>query len=642
MILTHGSLLFKTPETPADAKAAMRSAIGQDAVVASEAFTLKHAVNVGDEVLVPTPAGPASFRLAAVYFDYSNDRGVLMMDRSTFERHFGDARAERADGLPEGSRDAGRSAGTRLLAAIGDSHSVFINTNQSLRAEVLRIFDSTFAITYALELVAIVVAILGISGTLVTLVLEREGEFTILRLIGTGRRQIRRMVVGEAVIIGAVSQAIGLVVGLALSMVLIYVINVQSFGWTIQFHVPWTFLAQSSVLIVAATALAGLYPARRANQLTRFDRVTGVVRVIASLSCRGGRCDACGSGAAVEGRGARPRDRAAGRPRQSSGLQSRVVVLHRQSRLDRCSAVRLSADVLPHRHGSAPTNPSRWAVRDLFMTHLALTDADGKRYRFVDRINRSGPGWAGAATDGYRVWNEGWQASREPGCGASPRCVNEGLRHRSSSRRGPARRAPWRPRLQPQRLGGGKRLLLLLADTNADARHRDDRWARDRGQRSELDGPRVRDDVPRERNRSGWDWFSVQLDDGRDLMVFQLRRRDGSVDPRSSGTLVEPDGAVRHIAFDSGFSLEPGRVWTSSASGGRYPVEWRVRLPRESIDVSVRAVLDDQELRTGQSTGINYWEGAIDVKGRANGRPVQGRGYLEMTGYSGRGLEALR
>jgi len=271
VILTHGSLLFKTPETPTDAKTAMRSAIGEDAVVASEAFTLKHAVNVGDQVLVPTPAGPVSFRLAAVYFDYSNDRGVLMMDRSTFERHFG---ALAPSGLTVYLKDRTmpEEARARILSAIGDSHSVFINTNQSLRAEVLRIFDSTFAITYALELVAIVVAILGISGTLVTLVLEREAEFTILRLMGTGRRQIRRMVVGEAVIIGGVSQAIGLVVGLALSMVLIYVINVQSFGWTIQFHVPWTFLAQSSVLIVAATALAGLYPARRANQLTRFDR----------------------------------------------------------------------------------------------------------------------------------------------------------------------------------------------------------------------------------------------------------------------------------------------------------------------------------------------------------------------------------
>ena len=162
-------------------------------------------------------------------------------------------------------------ARARLLAGIGDSHSVFISTNQSLRAEVLRIFDSRSRSPMPWSSSRLSSRFSDL-GTLVTLVLEREAEFTILRLIGTGRRQIRRMVVGEAVIIGGVSQAIGLVVGLALSMVLIYVINVQSFGWTIQFHVPWMFLAQSSVLIVAATALAGLYPARRANQLTRFDQ----------------------------------------------------------------------------------------------------------------------------------------------------------------------------------------------------------------------------------------------------------------------------------------------------------------------------------------------------------------------------------
>jgi putative ABC transport system permease protein len=266
VILQHGSLLFKAPAAAA-ARSAMRDAIGRDAVVASEAFTLRHGIDVGERVSLPTPAGPVTFRIAAVYFDYSNDRGVLMMDRGTFERHFG---VLSPSGLTVYLKDGieADQARRRLLGAIGSRHAVFINTNRSLRAEVLRIFDSTFAITYALEVVAIVVAILGISGTLVTLVLEREREFAILRLIGTTRRQMRRIIVGEAVLIGAVSQGIGLVVGLALSTVLIYVINVQSFGWTIQFHLPWAFLVQSSVFIVAATALAGLYPARRALRLT--------------------------------------------------------------------------------------------------------------------------------------------------------------------------------------------------------------------------------------------------------------------------------------------------------------------------------------------------------------------------------------
>ena len=264
VLLSHGSLLFKAP---ADGRAAMRTALGRDAVVASESFTIKHRAEVGDRISIPTPAGERSFEIAAVYYDYSNDRGVLMMDRQTFERHFGSAppgglTVYLKDGQdPELARQA-------LLATIGSEHRVFINTNASLRREVLRIFDSTFAITYALELIAIVVAILGVSGTLLTLILERQHDLTTLRLVGAGRAQVRRMVVGEAILIGAVSQALGIAVGMALSLLLIYVVNVQSFGWTIQFHLPVAFLLQSSLLMIVATACAGLYPARRAVQLT--------------------------------------------------------------------------------------------------------------------------------------------------------------------------------------------------------------------------------------------------------------------------------------------------------------------------------------------------------------------------------------
>lgn len=265
--LEHGTLLFKAP---ADAREAMRRAIGQDAVVVSESFVIKQHVDVGGQVQLPTPTGIVPFRIAAVYYDYSSDRGVLVMDRSTFIRHYGDNAVSALSVYlrPGTEHEAARQD---LLSRIGEAHRVLINTNASLRTEVLRIFDSTFAITYALEIIAILVAILGVSGTLLTLILEREREFTVLRLIGTGRKQIRRMVVGEAVLIGAISQSVGLVVGLLLSLVLIYVINVQSFGWTIQFHLPAAFLIQASILMVLATALAGIYPARRAQQLATYS-----------------------------------------------------------------------------------------------------------------------------------------------------------------------------------------------------------------------------------------------------------------------------------------------------------------------------------------------------------------------------------
>lgn len=264
VVLAHGSLLFKAPS---DARERMQAAIGQNTVVVSEAFSLKQGHGVDDVIELPTDKGRLPFTIAAVYYDYSSDRGVIMMDRAVFERHFDDRSTSGItvyldDGVePEQAR-------TRLLQDIGDRHEVFINTNRSLRSEVLRIFDSTFAITYALELIAIIVAMLGVSGTLLTLVLERTRELMMLRLVGTERRQIRRMVVGEAVIIGAVSHGLGLIVGLALSLLLIFVVNVQSFGWTIQFHVPIGFIVQSTVLILTATALAGLYPAYRAGRLT--------------------------------------------------------------------------------------------------------------------------------------------------------------------------------------------------------------------------------------------------------------------------------------------------------------------------------------------------------------------------------------
>jgi putative ABC transport system permease protein len=260
VLLAHGNLLFKAP---ARGREAMRDAIDRDAALVSEAFALKHGVDVGDRVELIAASRRVSFLVAAVYYDYTSDSGQVVMDVRTFARHFGDWSPtgltvylrEQAD--PEQVR-------AELFAALPPNARVAIHTNRSLRQEVLRIFDSTFTITYALEVVAIVVAILGVAATLLTLTLERRRELAVLRLIGADRRQIRWMVVLEAVLIGGVSQVVGVIVGFLLALVLIFVINLQSFGWTIQFHVPAVFLAQVSLLILVSTALAGLYPGRLA------------------------------------------------------------------------------------------------------------------------------------------------------------------------------------------------------------------------------------------------------------------------------------------------------------------------------------------------------------------------------------------
>ena len=132
----------------------------------------------------------------------------------------------------------------------------------------------------------------------------------------------------------------------------------------------------------------------------------------------------------------------------------------------------------------------------------------------------------------------------------------------------------------------------------------------------------------------GWDWFAVQLSDGRSLMLYRFRRSDGARDPRSSGTLVDATGRTTPISFDQ-VELTPQRTWRSPTSRASYPVSWKVSLPSARLDVTVTAVLDGQELQTSDSTGVTYWEGAVDIAGTSAGKPVTGRGYLEMTGYSG-------
>ena len=265
--LEHGGLLLKTPT---DGRVAMRRAVGADAGAVAESFAIKHDVAVADRIELDTPRGARPFQVVAVYYDYSSDRGLVVMDRTTFARHYG---AHRPTGLtlylaPDADPEAVRE---ELLAGAGPDHRLFIRTNAALRAEVLRIFDATFAITYALEAIAIFVAIIGVAATLVTLTLERRRELAMLRQLGAGRGQIRRMVVIEAAMLGMLSQGVGLPVGVMLSLILIYVVNVQSFGWTIQFHLPLGFLAQSTLLIAVTTALAGLYPARIATRLTETE-----------------------------------------------------------------------------------------------------------------------------------------------------------------------------------------------------------------------------------------------------------------------------------------------------------------------------------------------------------------------------------
>ena len=262
-VLESGRLLFKEPTD----RAILRRDLGPENVILSESFSLRYGIGPGDDVELPTATGMRAFRVAGVYYDYSSNQGTVVLDGSAFARH-----VEGADEAPQPSslalylrpgEDVDRVR-SRLLAAVGARQRLFIVGNDNLRGEALRIFDSTFTITYALEVIAVLVAGLGVVATLATLIYERQREIALLRLVGATRKQIRRMVVIEALTIGAVSQIIGIVIGILLAVVLVYVVNVQSYGWTIRFRLPIDFLIQSTFAILAVTAACGLYPATRA------------------------------------------------------------------------------------------------------------------------------------------------------------------------------------------------------------------------------------------------------------------------------------------------------------------------------------------------------------------------------------------
>jgi predicted secreted hydrolase len=133
----------------------------------------------------------------------------------------------------------------------------------------------------------------------------------------------------------------------------------------------------------------------------------------------------------------------------------------------------------------------------------------------------------------------------------------------------------------------------------------------------------------------GWDWFSIQLDNQTELMLYLMRRKDGSVDPYSSGTLVRADGSTKHLSLKD-YRVEVLERWKSPNSGANYPMKWKVTVPSEPIELAISPAFQDQELITNRSTRVTYWEGAVSIVGSIRNNPIKGAGYVEMTGYAGK------
>ncbi len=280
------------------------------------------------------------------------------------------------------------------------------------------------------------------------------------------------------------------------------------------------------------------------------------------------------------------------------------------------------------RTGLMPGDPQRssaWASNSIYMAHFALSDITGGKFHAFERFSRGAAGLAGAQSEPFRVWLEDWVVE-----GQGP----DGMPMRLYATAGDVAIDLTLAAGKPPVLQGDRGLSQKSADAgNASYYYSFTRMPVTGAVRIGTSTHQVSGLgwMDREWSTSalgedqvGWDWFALHLDDGRDLMFYRLRLRNGGIDPFSKGVLVGADGAARRLNADD-VLVEPLDEWTSPRSGATYPARWRLRVPAEAIDLTLTPLLADQEL----PVTVVYWEGAVSISGSAGGS-----GYIEMTGYT--------
>lgn len=280
--------------------------------------------------------------------------------------------------------------------------------------------------------------------------------------------------------------------------------------------------------------------------------------------------------------------------------------------------------------GNRDATTSRFVVDDVKFAHFAVTDVAREKFRHWQKLSRGAFGEAGF-NDGRRLaWIEDWELALTENEAFTLRAVQGDVRLELSLES----QKPWAIHGEngvSQKADGAGRASHYYSGTRLATRGA-----------LTLDGCRV--EVTGESwfdhewatnqltpEQVGWDWFSVQFDDGTELMLYQMRTRSGGTDPQSSGTFVARDGATQHLRRED-YQLTPTQFWTSRATGARYPIGWQVAVPAHGLAATVTTPVREQELAIEP---ITYWEGAIDIQGTRGGGPVRGHGYLELTGYAG-------
>jgi predicted secreted hydrolase len=272
---------------------------------------------------------------------------------------------------------------------------------------------------------------------------------------------------------------------------------------------------------------------------------------------------------------------------------------------------------------------------DLDAAHFALSDPSGKTFFFGEKLHRPFPGIAGADPSRLFVFSENWEAREETG--------RHFLRAKSEGNSIDLVLTPAKPPVLHGAAGisrkgaGANDYSHYVSITRLSAAGRIVR----NGRNDSVAGIAWFDHefgpggLPKE--LAGWDWFSIQLSDETEVMLYRLRLEDGTLSEFSSGTFIAADGTATNLAKRD-FETRATGSWRSPKTRAIYPAGWVVRIPSKRIDLTIAPLLSDQELVTPRSTRVTYWEGACSVAGTRSGRPVTGKSYVELTGYAGKDL----
>jgi predicted secreted hydrolase len=270
-------------------------------------------------------------------------------------------------------------------------------------------------------------------------------------------------------------------------------------------------------------------------------------------------------------------------------------------------------------------------LKDLYLAHLALSDLDGGKFFHTERTNRSGPGIAGVSESSARIWNGNWQIQWD-GRVQKLQAIDERfeLHLALHSSKPPVIHGENGVSQKAEGPGRASHYISLTRLETSGSIDLD-------GKKFEVAGTSWMDHEffthQLESSQTGWDWLSLQLADNTELMLFRIRRNDGSIDPYSAGTYIDAQGKTTHLRA-SDFTLQPlEEKWTSPVTRATYPIHWKIIVPKLNLELEAKTPLASQELSGKAKFAPNYWEGAIVLSGRRDAQPLDGVGYLEMTGY---------